>query len=443
MELVADASAYEPIFVARQPIFDAQQRVWGYELLFRHSGEAATARVEDADQATAAVIADGFALASQGMEADRKVLINFPAGLILKNAALALPTGGCVVEILETVRPEPNILKALAGLKQAGYTLALDDYVGDPGFEPLLKLADIVKVEVLGMPPPTLIKLGQRLHKTGKTLLAEKVEDAQVFKICKGLGFSLFQGYFFSKPQVMSGRKVSAGAMAKVQLLAKLAAPDFEPAELSRIISADISLSYRLLRFINSAAFSLPNTVRSLTQAVTLLGNQAIKQWLMVVLMADLTPSRAAEELAFTSVQRARFLERLGAICLDECTESPDAMFMLGLFTRLDSLLGMPMGEIVEQLPLEERFTAALAGERNAVHRWIDLLDAVEAGQWEDMDALLDSFGLDAEEVAQEHAAATVWAHRILGHTVSEDEAARADEDAEDSEDSQDAGAAS
>ncbi|MGE4297425.1 MAG: EAL and HDOD domain-containing protein [Desulfovibrionaceae bacterium] len=411
-------SQYEPIFIARQAIYTPARDIWGYELLFRHSGEAKTAHVTDADTATSKVIADGLSLALTGVPQDKRVLINFPSKLILDDSALALPKERCVVEILETVDPEPNIIAACQRIKDAGYTLALDDYVGQAGFEALVALADIVKVEILGMAKPQLIKLTQQLKKLGRSLLAEKVEDKETFDLCKQLGYQYFQGYFFSKPEVVPGRKIASGALAKLQLLQALNRESSEFSELARIISMDISLSYRLLKFINSAAFSLQRKIQSIDQAVTLLGKEPLRQWAMIVVVSDMDTSPKAGEMAFAAIQRARFLEKLWGN-MKKKPQSKEAMFMLGLFSRLDAMLDQRMEDVLEGMPLDDMILDALLGKENAARDCLVLLDAVEQGDWDSVTELLDLYGVDSAQAAIHYIEASTWASQMLGFAKS------------------------
>ena len=177
------APLYEKIFVARQPIFTSDKKIWGYELLFRHGEKAQAAMVTDGDQATAQVIADGYAIASAGLRAEAKALINFPRNLLVNLAPYVLPADRCVVEILENVQPEKDVLAACKELKSQGYILALDDFVGQPGFEPLLEIADLVKVDILHKRPAEVAGIARNLARYGVVLLAEKVENQDMFKI--------------------------------------------------------------------------------------------------------------------------------------------------------------------------------------------------------------------------------------------------------------------
>ncbi len=408
---------YEPIFVARQPVFDREQGIFAYELLFRHSGLATEAMVADDDTATSQVIADGFGMALDSLRPEQRVLINFPESLLLKEAPLALPKEACIVEILETVRPVPGVLRALQQLKEAGYTLALDDFIGRPGMEPLLELADIVKVEVLGQSSADVIRITQGLGRYKARLLAEKVEDDQMFRLTRTLGYDYFQGFFFSRPELVEGRKLPTGVAAKVRLLRELADPDYLIESVAGIISRDTGLSYRLLKYLNSAAFYRREKVESLSQAVVLLGRGPLKQWLMAVVISDLASSPRTEELTYQSVQRGRFLE-----LLHQSMRAPflsgESMFLLGLFSRLDTLLGQSMKELSEELPLDDRIVSALTGEQNPARDLLSLVESVETGEWDAAGRLLKTFSLDVGESALDYARASTWAREILDAAV-------------------------
>lgn len=407
---------YEPVFVARQPIYTADKDIWGYELLFRRSGAAATADVGNQEQATASVITDGFTIASESSIKGRKFLINFPESLLLDGAALAMPKEHCIPEVLENVTPSREIVESVRKLKDQGYLIAIDDFVGQPGFEPLLEIANIIKVEVLGMDVTDLIALTERLSGLDAKLLAEKVEDRQMFELTKALGYTYFQGYFFSKPEIMPGRKISASVMAKLNLLKELADEEITAKKLSETISTDASLTYRLMRFINSAAFSFMKHVDSIAHAISLMGVGSLKKWLMLVFITDLDPSIQSRELALKSVQRAKFLERLAGECR-ACRKSPDTMFMLGLFSHLDALLGMPMPEVTKNLPLDQEIKKALNGEKNESAVWLYLLRYIDEGDWDKVERILDKFGLDRESTARRYTGAGLLARKLMGIT--------------------------
>lgn len=368
-----------PVFVAKQPIFDRASDIWGYELLFRDSSTAKTASVVDGDAATSAVIADGFSLAQPTLATGDQILINFPQNLLLDGTARALPPEHCVIEMLETVEPTPELLTALRELKEEGYRLALDDFVGEERFAPLLDLADIIKVDVLGMDAQRIREVSQPLLQKGKTLLAEKVENMEVFETTRDLGYMLFQGFFFAKPVIIPGRKITGSQVTKLRLMQELDASAFDVRKLADIIGKDVSLSYRLLRYVNSAAFGLASPVNTIQQAIMLVGQKQLTQWLRVAILADMQEGSTA--LAELSVSRGRFLENVGN-GLKNAPLTPDAMFLLGLFSMLDVALGIPMKDILAHLPLDPVMREALLGQLNQARFWLDMARAIETADW-------------------------------------------------------------
>ena len=281
----------EAVFIARQPVFRLDGTVWGYELLFR-AGEQNIALVLDDEQATSSVIADGLSLAREGMGCSARVLINFPENMLTGDAGFALPKDVCIIEILESVEPSRATLDAVSRLKEAGYTIALDDYVGQPGLKPFLDFADIIKIDVLALnsQPACISEIIESLP-DGLTLLAEKVEDLETFNMLAELGFSLFQGFYFSKPEIIPGKKLTSNELTKLQLLSELGRFDFEPVRLAEILKSDPSLTYRLFRYINSVGLGLSQKVTSLKRALDMMGMIQAKQWLRTALVADLNTS--------------------------------------------------------------------------------------------------------------------------------------------------------
>ena len=412
-EIQKDDDVMEQVFVARQPSFDAQMKVWGYELLYRHAAGAGQATFADGDVATSKVIADGVILGRSGLSPGEKTLVNFPMKLLLDGFGFALPAENCVIEILETVEPSPAIVEALKKLKRAGYTLALDDFVGQPEHAPFLELADIVKVDVLGTPEAELAGMAARLKGAGRMLLAEKVEDAPMRDKALALGFDLFQGYFFQKPELVKGRKMSSSEISKLKLIKELADEDYDPAKVSKIIEADISLSYRLLRYINSASFGRREAIDTIRQAIMVLGQRNLSKWLQAVLMSDLNPSPKGKELVFMSVRRAKFLELLGRM-MRHPPAKPDALFVLGLFSLLDSLMGQPMDEILADLPLTPELTQALKGQANDARDLLNLAQDLEHAEWVRVNDILDELKLPTNTASALHADALRFAGELI-----------------------------
>lgn len=414
--------SFETVFVARQPVFRADETVWGYELLFR-SCEDNVACITNEEQATSSVIVDGLALASEGMHPDARILINFSEQSLIEGGGFALPRERCVIEILEHVKSNEETLHAVKQLKNAGYQIAVDDYYGQPELQPFISLADIVKVDMLefGDKPAKLASVLKSLPPE-ITLLAEKVENNETFYALQEMGFSLFQGFFFSKPEIIPGKKLTTNEMTKLQLLAELCKVDLEPARLAEILQSDPSLSYRLFRYINSAGMGLSQKVSSPKRAIDMMGMIQAKQWLRSVLLADLNPTPKASELAYLAVHRAKFLE---SVCHHSNSTAcePDNLFMTGLFSLLDSMLSISMDEIIEMLPLEESVVKALKGE-GEVYELLRLATSYERGEWGGITSRLKRLDLETLQAELMYVQARSWTQKMLGYCTVGSEAA-------------------
>ncbi|QGY39592.1 EAL domain-containing protein [Pseudodesulfovibrio cashew] len=414
--------SYEKVFVARQPVFRPDETLWGYELLFR-SGRENMAVVVDESEATSSVIADGLIMALEGVDESARILINFPEQMLLEDVGFALPRETCVIEILENVRPSKKTLAAVRRLKEAGYTIAVDDYFGQPQLKPFIDLADIVKIDLLelGSDPDRVAEAVEAVPVSGVELLGEKVEDEATFRFLKDLGFTLFQGFFFSKPEILPGRKLSANETTKLQLLSELSSEGLEPARLAEILQSDPSLSYRLFRYINSVGFGLRSKVTSLKRAIDMMGMLQAKQWLRTVVLADMNTTPKGGELAFMAVHRARFLESFCSLSSDKPCNT-DVLFIVGLFSLLDSMLGMKMVDILETLPLDDEVKRGLTSESDA-HDYLHLAACYERGQWEETVRIIERHGLDVDQVDAIYARARIWAQEMMGHASPPEEA--------------------
>lgn len=403
---------YDKFFVARQPIFTAQMRVWGYELLFRHGEDIEEAVFADGDQATTQLIADGYNLAVRGLRQGAKALVNFPRRMLVGEAPYVLPADQCVVEILETVTPEPEVLSACFELKKRGYALALDDFEGGAGLEPLCEVVDIIKVDVLGKTPTQVRAIVEDLNKYDATLLAEKVENHDIFKVCRNLGFTYFQGFFFNRPEIIPGRKLSTSQVNKIKLLRELSAPEVESSRLVEIIQTDLSISYRLLKYINSAFFGLQIKVTSIPRAVSMLGSRNLRQWLQVVILSDVSTEDKAHELVRISVQRARFLQLLAA--RHPMPFDQDGMFLLGFFSLLDAILDQSMDLVLEGIPLDPAIKQALVDPHDSNAAWVELLDEIDRCNWPRLTRKAEQLGVPITLVNRLSAEASIWATWVM-----------------------------
>jgi len=383
-------------FVARQPIFDESLKVWAYELLFRSSPENFFVET-DGDEATSRVIANSFLLFGiDAIAEDGRAFINFTRNLLIKDYAIALPRERVVVEVLETVEPDEEVVAACRKLKKHGFVLALDDFVADSALEPLVDLADIVKVDFMLTDAASQRSLASQLLPRGVRLLAEKIETHEQLHLAKDMGYTLFQGFFFSKPVIISRKDIPGNKLHYLRILKELGKPQVDLKNLARTISQDVSISYKLLRYVNSTAMGLRQQVTSIERAVYLLGEQGSRRWISLAVLTGLGEDRTPE-LVKTSLIRAKFAELLGAACGREDRRSD--YFLMGLFSLVDALLGRPMAEILEELPLAEDVRAGLLGEENRMRAVLDLIAAYEQGDWRSFARRIEALGIDDSEV--------------------------------------------
>lgn len=400
------------VFVARQPVFDKKENIWGYELLFRTGSKLNEAGKIDDEVATSQVILDGFNLAFES-NSNYKYLINFSETSLKEELFKLLPAEHLVVEVLERVNPTAEVFEVCEGIKKQGYLLALDDYIGQEGFEDLVSLADIVKVDVLELYDWELEDLVGKLrkHKNIK-LLAEKVEDREKFLFCQQLGFDYFQGFFFSKPQILEGKKLSASELSKLRILKEISKKEVDFKSLSEIIKQDVNLTYRLLKYINSPYFGFIQKTSSIERGLTCLEEQKIKQWLRVIVLADFTAGDAGRELLFLSAFRAKFLQLLASKIFDE--EAGEKFFLIGLLSCLDVLLHKPLPEILKELALAEEIVAGLLQKEHPYHKWLLLALALEKGNWQEAALRLKELKIEPELSATCLHEAYEWIKNLL-----------------------------
>jgi len=341
--------------VARQPIFDRDECVHAYELLFRGPRGAGEEELDD-DVATSTTIVDTFMeIGLDAIVGRRPAWVNVGRDFLLRDLARALPAGRVALEVLEDVLVDAALLATIDGLARDGYRIVLDDFVFRPELTPLVERADAVKLDVLALGEDGLRAHVGALRPFGVELVAEKVETREQLALCRELGFDYFQGYAFCRPEIVPHRRLDANRAGKLQLAGRVQDPAVEFDELETIITRDVSLSYRLLRYVNSAYFGLTREVQSVRDALVRLGLAKIRAWSTVLVLADLADGRS--ELVTIALVRARMCE---LIAKRDGLRSPDAYFTAGLLSVLDVLVGLPMEETLTELPLSPELAAAL-----------------------------------------------------------------------------------
>ena len=388
----------EEAFIGRQAILDQQKKVYAYEILFRSGLKNAFDPNLDGNIATQSVMVN--AMLDFGMNklvSDKRAFINFTEQNLLTRAPKLLPSENVVVEILETVQPTPEILKIVQELKEAGYKIALDDFVLLPGYEPLIEMADIIKVDFRITADPEERKSMREILPKHVRLLAEKIETEEEFQQALEYGYVLFQGYFFCKPAVLHQKRLTSNALSKIRLLREVNRQNVDFSAITGVISSDTNLVHKLLTYINSAGIGLTNHVSNLKQATVLLGTSGVLRWVTLVSLQTFSKDKPPE-LFTLSLLRAKFCELI-AQSLKRPGLTPDTGFLLGMFSLLDVLLSLPMEDVLKEVALADDINAALLGEDNDLRRLLDLVIAYEKGDWDAVITCSDRLNLPADQL--------------------------------------------
>lgn len=399
------------VFVARQPIFDEQQKVYAYELLFR-SGWDNFYDQSDGDYASSSVLSHSFLLIGlDSLTRGKRAFINFTRNLLLNEVATIFPKELMAIEILENIEPDDEIIAACKKLKQFGYLLVLDDFVFKVNYKPLVELADIIKVDFLNTKFEERLTIIQRVGSSKIKFLAEKLESRETFEQALELGFSYFQGYFFCKPDVISSHDVPAYKLNYLRLLSEINRPEVNYDKLEKIFKRDLTLSYKLLNYINSAHFGFWNKIRSIKHALALLGLVESKKWLSLIALSCIGKDKP-DELVVSSIVRAYFCELIAPkIGLkDRASE----LFLMGLFSMLDSFLDQPMAEVLDRLPISIEIKNALLGKKSHFRDVLDLILSYEKGHWKQFSEYAAKLKVEEPDIPEFFLKAIEWAQQIF-----------------------------
>ena len=377
-------------FVARQPIFNPKLEVVGYELLFRGEGYANdAAMIANPESATATVVLNALTeLDLERLVGSRTAWVNISREFVMGGLAHALPSGLVGLEIPETEQFDEDMLGALRDLKHEGYKLALDDFRYRPGSEALLDLFDIVKLNINELGRDRLSELVKRLEPYEGKLVAEKLSTQADHEFSVEAGCDLFQGYFFCRPAVACTRGISANRLALLQVAAALNDPAVELEQVEQLIAHDVALSFRLLRYVNSAFFGLRGDVRSIGQALALLGLENVKRWATLSVLAGIDDKPT--ELTVTALIRARFCELAGEPL---GIASPAELFTLGLFSVLDAMMDAPMVDVIGSLPLAAEMRDALVSRKGKRGLLLQCVTGLETGEVSDLPSVVEGAG--------------------------------------------------
>ena len=380
------------VIVARQPICRRSSSVFAYEILYR-SEFLEKAAVTNGDEATAGVLVKTFMeIGLDRLVGKTTAFLNLTRQFLLSDYCFILPKGRVVLEVLENIEPDDQVIRALTKLRKAGYSIALDDFQFSEDKRPLLQVADYVKMDFRAETPSTLVQQIPILRKFKIKLLAEKVETQEEFEFAKALGFDYFQGYFFCRPKIVSAARIPLNKISALRLIMRLQDPNLSITNLERIITQDVALSFKLLRYVNSALLSLTSRIESVAHAIQMIGTRRIRSWASIIMLTTLEDKPA--ELMITAVVRAAMAERLASAL---SIPKKDSCFTIGLFSVVDALLDLPMPEALELLPFSDDVKQALIDGEGPLGFIMRCILAYERGNWSQANCQ----GLDLRTISQ------------------------------------------
>lgn len=399
------------MYVARQPILNINRRLFGYELLYRGTAEYNLSNISG-NRATTSLLSSTFL--TEGIDiisGNKPCFINFTKDLLLDDIPLSFPKSKLIVEILEDVPPTKDVLAICRNLVKKGYRLALDDFIYDKSFDPLLELTEIVKIDVRLTPLDTIHRTLHRLSRFNVKLLAEKVESNAEYERANKLGFHFVQGFFFSKPEKILVKEIAASKVNLIHLMAEITKKETSLEKLKEIITRDIAISYKLLRFLNSAYFYLIQEVKTVQHAVAYLGEKELRRFILLAIISELALDKPGE-LIRLSLVRAKFCELLAA--QSKFQRATDEIFLMGLFSLIDTMLETKMSTIMEKLPLSTQLKEALIYEKGPYANFLKAMVAYERKQFPYFNQLMMELEVKNTSPADSYIIAVKYANGLL-----------------------------
>jgi EAL and modified HD-GYP domain-containing signal transduction protein len=393
-------------FAARQPILDRDKTLVGYELLFRDSVDNEFPDI-DGDEATSRLIEGSqFNFGLEDLTGNKPAFINFTLQTLLKGYPTLLSKDHVVVEILETVQPGKRLLAIVKDLKEKGYTVALDDYIHQPVWKHFYPFIDIIKIDFLTTDVNTIESVINAIKPYPQIkLLAEKVETHAMYQLALDLGFSFFQGFFFSKPEMVQSKALPPSEMALAELLYETSSTDLDLLKITNVFERDVNLSYKLLRYTNSAAFARRAEISTIKQALIVLGANEIKKLLSILFAAQVSQNKPVE-LIRLSLSRARFGELLA---IQHNNKNAGMAFLTGMMSVMDAILDESMEDVMEKLPLSPEIKEALLNDSGALAQYLNLVKYYEQANWDEANNMASQLGFDTNQVASAYHDSLSW----------------------------------
>ncbi|WP_035055448.1 EAL and HDOD domain-containing protein [Andreprevotia chitinilytica] len=398
-------------FIGRQPILNRQQQIIGYELLFRLNKEAVSAEFSSDMQAGTNVLVNTLSnMGTDWLVGSKLAFINVAESMLESNFLELLHPQRVVLEVVETTQPTPELLNRLKELRAQGFGIALDDFVLTPQTTAFVEFANYIKLDIQLLGMPQVPGISKELRKFPVLQVAEKVETKTEFKTCMDIGFDCFQGYYFAHPETLSAKVINP-SYANILNLLNMLRNNAEIKDIENALKRDVALSFKLLRYINSAGFGLSCEIQSFRHAVTILGYQKLYRWLTLLLVTAGAETGAAPALLKTAVTRGRLVELLGAHFLDG--QERDNLFIVGMFSLLDVLLDMPMDRVLETLILPENVCDALQHRTGMYGPFLELAEACEDPEMTEVPRLCDQLQITPEMLNRAHVQALTWVEEL------------------------------
>ena len=407
-------------FLARQPILDRNQALFGYEMLFRGAATG-PANIDTDMRATASVIAHAAHLGLEKVIGDAQGFLNVDAEVIMSDIFGFLPRDKVVLEIVDSMPVTPAIVARIAALASHGFRFALDDVVSDaPAVQMLLPMVEFIKLDLRGMPQQALVHLASTFKRGHKKLVALKVETHEQYQACMALGFDCFQGYYFARPVIMRGKRLSPSQLAVMELMS-LISSDADNIDIERAVKRDVTLALNLLRLVNTPGLGTGYRIDSLSQALMVLGRRQLQRWLQIMLYAE--PAKLGQSmtpLLMLATTRGRMLELLAQRLRPGQRNIADVAFTVGIMSLMDTLFGMPMEEIVTQIPVIDEVAAALLRRSGFFGELLHLAECIERMEemHDQVAPALRELALSTDELAELELAAFAWSDTVVRYAI-------------------------
>jgi EAL and modified HD-GYP domain-containing signal transduction protein len=409
-DLSFGGEASDQVFIGRQPILDAQQKIIGYELLFRSNATDNAARIDDDFSAGAQVLINTLSnMGTEWLMGDKLAFLNVTETMLASEFMELLPAQRIVLETKGEIAPSPALIERLQALKELGFQFALHSAQINSDNEPLIKLASYVKVDLIKVPLDRLGDIAAKLKQFKLKIIAEKVETLAAYKRCKECKFDFFQGYYFAHPEILTAKVINPAQAMVLEILNKVR-NNADIGEIEKGFKRDVALSFKLLRYINSVGFGLSCEIQSIRHALSILGYQQLYRWLTLLIVTS-NEGATPPALMKTAITRGRLTELLGQDMVDR--NERDNLFIVGIFSLLDAMLEMPMDKVLEKLTLPENIADALLMRDGIYGPFLSLAEACESADMALIDELATSLTIEPAKVNEAHLKALAWVEEL------------------------------